>query len=305
MAMTDYIRPLEMNGLTGRMLYMPAPKNKKRNILLIYGHHSSIERMYGVAEDLNQYGSVTMPDLPGFGGMDSFYKIGMKPTIDSMADYLAAFIKLRYKNQTVTVCGMSLGFVIVTRMLQKYPSLTKKVDLLVSVVGFCHHDDYLFTKTRRNSYLLMSKVFSYRPFSDFFRNVILSPLVLRTAYSKMHNAKSKFANLSKADTKRTMDFEIYLWRCNEVRTYMRMGVAMLTLDNCQKRINLPVEHISVDNDQYFNHAFVEQHMRVVFTDFTDNKAIMDTHAPSIIADKQAAHSLIPKRIRTLLARSPA
>src|SRR3982751_3045218 len=99
MAMTDYIRPLEMNGLTGRMLHMPAPKNKKRDILLIYGHHSCLERMYGVAEDLNQYGAVTMPDLPGFGGMDSFYKIGMEPTLDNLADYLAAFIKLRYKGK--------------------------------------------------------------------------------------------------------------------------------------------------------------------------------------------------------------
>src|SRR5262245_38040269 len=131
MAMSDHIRPLEMNGLKGRMLFMPAPKNKKRNILLVYGHHSSIERMYGVAEDMNQYGEVIMPDLPGNGGMDSYYKIGIKPTLDTMADYLAAFIKLRYKNKRVTICGMSLGFVITTRMLQKYPDLTKKVDLLI------------------------------------------------------------------------------------------------------------------------------------------------------------------------------
>ena len=86
---------LNMNGLRGRMLSLPAKKNKKREIMLVYGHHSSLERMYGLAEVLNDYGSVTLPDLPGFGGMDSFYKIHEKPDMDTMADYLATFVKMR------------------------------------------------------------------------------------------------------------------------------------------------------------------------------------------------------------------
>ena len=305
MAMTDHIRPLEMNGLTGRMLYMLAPKNKKRNLLLIYGHHSSLERMYGIAEDFNQYGEVTMPDLPGMGGMDSFYSIGMKPTLDNMADYLAAFIKLRYKNKKVTVIGMSLGFIIATRMLQKYPSLTKKVDLLVSVVGFCHHDDLTFSRPRYWFYRTFSAFFATRSTAAFFRNVCLSPVILRLVYAKLHNAKNKFTNLSEADKKRAMEFEIYLWRCNDVRTYMKMGTTILTFDNCTRQINLPVEHISIGKDQYVNNAYVEQHMRVVFSDFNEHRAVMDNHAPSIIADKQAAMHLTPKSIRTLLARIPA
>ena len=301
--MTDFIKPLEMNGLRGRMLYMPAPKNKKRKILLIYGHHASIERMFGIAEDLNQYGEVTMPDLPGFGGMDSFYTIGMKPTLDNLADYLAAFIKLRYKKEKITICGMSLGFVIATRMLQRYPALAKQVDLLVSVVGFCHHDDLTFTKTRQTFYKVFSHFFSTRPTSAFFRNVCLSPFVLRAVYSRLHNAKNKFENLSEADKKRAMEFEIYLWRCNDVRTYMQTSILMLTFDNCQKRVNLPVEHIAVGKDQYFNNSYVEQHMRVVFSDFRMHEAVMDNHAPSIIADKQAAMNLVPKSVRTLLAKA--
>src|SRR5438128_12108327 len=109
----DYIEPLFMNGLQGRMLRLPAPKGKSRDILFVYGHHSSLERWWGVVQDLNQYGSVTMPDLPGFGGMQSLYKIGEEPTIDNLADYLAAFIKLRYKNKKITIAGLSFGFVVV------------------------------------------------------------------------------------------------------------------------------------------------------------------------------------------------
>src|SRR3712207_1180020 len=91
----DYIEPLNINRLEGRMLRLPAPDTKQaagREILFVYGHHSSLERWWGLIQALNRYGAVTMPDLPGFGGMDSFYKIGKKPTIDNLADYVAAFI---------------------------------------------------------------------------------------------------------------------------------------------------------------------------------------------------------------------
>src|ERR1700691_2505061 len=124
----DYILPLNMNGLSGRMIRMAAPAGVKREILFIYGHHASLERYFGVADLLNKYGAVTVPDLPGFGWMDPFYKIGEKPTLDNYADYLASFVKLRYKNKQFVVVGYSLGFVIATRMLQKYPELSKKVD---------------------------------------------------------------------------------------------------------------------------------------------------------------------------------
>ena len=305
MVMTDFIQPLEINGLRGRMLYMPAPKNKHRNILLLYGHHASLERMYGIAEDLNQYGAVTMPDWPGFGGMDSFFKLGMKPTLDNLADYLAAFIKLRFKGKKVTIGAMSFGFVVTTRMLQKYPHLIKKVDVLISIVGFCHHDDIKFTRSRFLFYRYAASFFSHRLPAAFFKNVVLHPSILRLAYSHMHNAKNKFKNLSLTEKARAMDFEIYLWRCNEVRTYMSTTISMLTLDNCQKRIDLPVQHVSVGADQFFDHSIVEQHMRVIFTNFTDNVATLDTHAPSIIADKEAASGMFPKALRALLARSPA
>src|SRR5262245_54981731 len=93
----DYIAPLYINGMSGRMLRMPAPAKRNREILFVYGHHSTLERWWGLIQDLNQYGAVTVPDLPGFGGMDSLYGIGKTPDLDTMADYLAAFVKLHYK----------------------------------------------------------------------------------------------------------------------------------------------------------------------------------------------------------------
>jgi hypothetical protein len=68
------IQPLVINGLHGRVLRLPANNNKYagKDILMLYGLHSSIERMMGIVENVADYGNVTMPDLPGFGGMDRF-----------------------------------------------------------------------------------------------------------------------------------------------------------------------------------------------------------------------------------------
>ena len=295
--------PLYINGLHGRMMRLPAPANKKREILLIYGHHASIERLAGIAEDLNQYGAVSLPDLPGFGGMDSFYKIGMKPTLDNMADYLASFIKMQYKRKKVTIAAMSFGFIVATRMLQRYPELTKKVNMFISVVGFSHRDDFVFSRTRYTFYKYGSKFFALRLPAAFFRNVFLHPAVLRLAYSHTRNARSKFANLTPEQYKANMDFEIQLWRINDLRTHMDTTVTMLTVDNCKKQINLPVWHISVAVDQYFNHAVVEQHMRIIFTDFHEARAKLPNHAPSIIATKKEAAPLIPLKMRRELAKA--
>lgn len=300
--MQKHIKPLNMNGLNGRMLRMPAPKKNNREILLIYGHHSSLERMYGVAEALNRYGAVTMPDLPGFGGMDSYSKIGVKPSLDAMADYLAAFMKLKYRNKRVTIVGMSLGFVIVTRMLQRYPELVKKVNLLVSFVGFSHRYDLTFSKTRKLLYMTGAKFFSNRITAGFFYNVALHPTLIRSVYGNTHNAKKKLAHLTELERKAAIEFEVDLWRSNDVRTYMIMTTTMLGLDNCDKQVNLPVHHISVEHDQYFDHTVVEQHMRVIFSDFTEHVAKLPTHAPSILASKEEADPLIPRSIKRILSK---
>lgn len=297
----DYIVPLYINGLNGRMMRVPAPAGKKREILFIYGHHSTLERWWGLIQGLNDYGAVTVPDLPGFGGMDSFYKIGQTPTLDSMADYLAAFVKMHYKRKKVTIAGLSWGFLVATRMLQRYPDLIGKVDLLVSVVGFAHRDDFLFTANRHRAYVGAAKLLSHKVPSVFFRNVLLHPTILRLAYARTHNAKHKFANADKKRFNELMDVEVHLWRINDARTHMKTTVEMLTVDNCQKKVDLPVWHVSVAGEKYFDNHRVEQHFRVIFTGFNHAVSVLDNHAPSVIATKEEAAILIPDEIRKALA----
>ncbi|MBI2592463.1 hypothetical protein HYW36_03230 [Candidatus Saccharibacteria bacterium] len=300
----EYILPLYMNGLSGRMLRLPPKKNKQREMLLVYGHHTSIERMIGMAEYLNRYGGVTMPDLPGFGGMEAFYKIGEKPTLDNLADYLAAFIKLRYRNRRITIAGFSLGFPIVTRMLQKYPELVNKVDMLVSIVGFVHKDNFVFSKQRYLFYRLGSKFFSYRLPATFYKHLILRPIFIRYIYRHLFNAKQKFEGKKAQELQEAIDMEIYLWRCNDPRTYMSTGHIMFTLNLLGSHVDLPVYHVAVSNDRYFNNLRVEQHMRTIFKDFYLIKTRMPSHMPSVIATAYQAGSFVPEAMRRMLRKDP-
>lgn len=301
----DFIVPLNINGMDGRMLHLPAPKGKEgKEILFVYGHHSSLERWWGLMLFLNRYAAVTMPDLPGFGGMDSFYTIGRKPSIDNLADYLAAFMKLRYKRKQVIIAGMSFGFVIATRMLQRYPELTKQVRLMCSLVGFAHHDDFTFPKWRYYSYLWLARLMSTRPTACFFRHVILAPFVLRLAYARTPNAKHKFAQASdREDFNRLMDVEIGLWHNNDVRTYMYTTRQFLKLDNCRYgRVDVPLWHVSARADHFFDHQVVEQHLQVIFKDFRAVETNLPNHAPSVIADEVGAAPLVPPKLRRMLSR---
>jgi pimeloyl-ACP methyl ester carboxylesterase len=297
----EYIVPLEINGLTGRMLHMPAEGKHKSEILFIYGQHSSLERWWGLIQYLHHYGAVTVPDLPGFGGMDSFYKIGQKPTIDNLADYLAAFMKMRYRHKKVVIVGLSFGFVVATRMLQLYPELTNNVELLVSIVGFTHADDFIFTKRRYWFYRILTRTVAQRLPSAFFRYVCLNSVVLKSVYRRTYLAKSKFENTKTAeDYDLQMTVEIWLWQHNDVRTHAFTTAEFLTLNNCQKQINLPVWHIIADADQYFDHHRVEQHMRIVFSDVHIAKSKFANHAPSVVAHENEVSGLVPPELRQVL-----
>ncbi len=297
----DYIQPLYINGLNGRILHMPAPKaHADREILVIYGHHSTLERWWGLAQTFNRYGAVTMPDLPGFGGMESLYRLGRKPTLDNMADYLAAFVKWRYKRRRVVIVGLSYGFLVATRMLQRYPELTGRVEFLISAVGFAHYDDFLFTKSRMRNYRMAAKIVSLAPVSFVFRYVALNPWVLRQVYHRTFNAKKKFAGAVGEQFDRMMDMEVVLWHENDIRTHMFTSYSMLTVDNCREQVDLPVWHVYTVNDQYFDTHVVEQHLRVIFKDvhMAKNKSLK--HAPSVIATAEEASDMIPLQVRRAL-----
>lgn len=299
----DYIVPLSVNGLDGRMLHIPAPEGKHREILLIYGHHAMLERWWGLVENFNEFGAVTMPDLPGFGGMDSFYTIGRRPTVDAFADYLAAFIKLRYKRKRLTIVGVSFGFVVITRMLQRYPDLARKVDVLVSIVGFMHRDDFVYSPRRRNVFRRATRVFATRPAAILIRYGGLNRFVIKNLSKRLPNSKRRFIEVTPEEFDNTMEFEVQLWQANDVRTHWLTTSEFLNVDNCGRRVDLPVYHVVSSEDHYFNNEVVKQHMLVVFTGYHMFTARSKAHTPSILADKKATRVLVPPGLRRVLRKS--
>lgn len=296
------ITSLHVNRMRGRMMYIPAKNSKKnREILLLYGHHASLERMNGIAENLSKYGNVTLPDLPGFGGMKSFYAIGRKPTVDNYADYLASFIKLKYKRKRLTIMSMSFSFLIVTRMLQKYPELAKKVDLLVSSVGFVHHEDFKLPKKQQYGLRTLGNVFQFSLPAFLFRYTFLQGPVISTTYQMVAKKHSKMSDAeSPEELKKRINAEIVLWQINDVRTRMRTMADMFKVDLCDKKVNLSVHHVSVENDRYFDNNVVEQHMRIIYKDFINIPADIPAHMPSIVATAEEAELFVPAKLRKLL-----
>lgn len=294
-----YIVPLNMNGLQGRMLRLPADKPTNRELLVVYGHHAKLERWWGLMQNFSKYGNVTMPDLPGFGGMDSFHKIGKKPSIDNLADYLAAFIKLRYKRRRLVIMGISFGFVVATRMLQRYPELAKKVDVIISCVGFAHYDDFTFSKKRMFMYRSLINILLLPGVIPVFRVLALNPFVLRHAYTRTHNARHKF-EAAAADGldafNSVLEAEIDLWHINDLKTHMYTSREFIHLDNCKQRVDVPVWHVSSKGDYYFNNQIVEQHLRIIFKDFKLFELDLRTHAPSVVATKKESAIFIPPRL---------
>ncbi|HUD10401.1 MAG TPA: hypothetical protein VMR28_01885 [Candidatus Saccharimonadales bacterium] len=261
--LAEYIVPLNMNGLQGRMLRVPAHGRKKRDILLIYGHHATLERSAKLVNELAKYGSVTVPDLPGFGGMESLYKLHDKPTLNRLADYTASFIKLRYRRRRLTIVGVGFGFVIITRMLQRYPDLVKKIDFAVSLGGFAHYDDFSFNNRQQAYYRRLTRVYSWRLPAFVLKHTVLPTQILEKMY-KTDVTNDKLRKLGAELLPGEPADDVIAWTDNDLRTHMLTISAMLSVDNCITPINLPVWHAPLASQQYLNKHIVDQHLRIAF-----------------------------------------
>lgn len=299
---TKSIQSIEINALRGRMLRVVSPHEKKAEILLLYGHHASLERMFGVAEALSRYAIVTMPDLPGFGGMDSFYKIGKKPNLDNYADYLYTFIKWRYKKRRFTIAATSFSFLVVTKMLEKHPEINKQVQLIVSFMGFLHRDAFILSKKMQTTGKIMGAVFSTKPLAWFAKTFVLRRILISYAYNRASHTHAKMKDAEDADElKRRVAFEVVLWANNDIRTHMYTQRLMLRVNLLDVRIpDVPVHYVGTMEDHFFDMNIIEQHLKVVYKRCSFAFTSLKAHAPTVIATAEDAKSMLPPKTLKIL-----
>lgn len=289
-----------MNGLEGRMMHMPAPKGKSRHILFIYGQHTVLEEQFNLVQVLNKYGSITAPDLPGFGGMQSFYKIGIEPSMNSLADYLAAFVKMRYRNRKVTIVASSFGFAVVTRMLQRFPELTKKVTMLVSIEGIVHHEELLLSRRSTRVLRWGASFFSNRLPAFVGNKLILRPTLVRAVYGIFENKQG-----DTVERKTRVNTAVKVWMAGDFRTYMDTTISLLTLNLIEEKVNLPVYHIDITSDSNFDSHVVEQHLNIIYNKAVVFSSTFKGYGPDGAPNSKQASLIIPAKLKRLLAQKPA
>ena len=299
----DYIRPLNINGLQGRMMVIPDRFKKAgqgNEILFVYGVHASLERSWGLMQYLARFGRVTMPDLPGFGGMTPFYEIGIKPSFDSYADYLASFIKLRYKGKKITLMAMSYSFSVVIIMLQKYPELKDKINVLISAVGVNDRNNFVFTKFQRVVFWMLFFLCRTPGLTWVMRHIIFRRGLFRLFYRKNHPKMRGFSDQKRNEL---IDFETYLWHANDVKTY---GTVMNDLFNVRHnniKIPMTVNHIGTLNDQWLKDVRVQDRMNELFDRVVVHISPMKNHGSTVIGGEDEAREIIPQTIEKILKKS--
>ncbi|HEX9679667.1 MAG TPA: alpha/beta hydrolase [Candidatus Saccharimonadales bacterium] len=296
------IRPINIAGLNGRVLQLESA-NSAKQIVLIYGVHSSIERMYSTAEFLSDYGRVTLPDLPGIGGMDSFYKIGRKASLDNYADYLYTFLLSAKLTKSITIMAMSFGFIVVTRMLQRHPDAQVWVKDLISFVGFGRAADFA-DDYKAKKMLPLCRLLSTRSGGWAVKKIVFNPLSLQLMFRifGLFNPKYQHAMATRPAESRKMEQD--LWSRNDARTRFAIYVIFFTFDLTRFRppINLTVYDMTTKTDQYFDPARVRLSLSQLYVKSISYEANMALHAPSIIGDKADVSRIFSAEVKSLLAR---
>lgn len=296
------IEPLSINGLNGRVLRLAG--SGKEKIILIYGVHSSLERMSSTAEFLSDYGPVIMPDLPGIGGMSSFYSIGLTPSLDNYADYLYTFLKISKLDKQLTVVAMSFGFLVVTRMLQKYPQVQQWTDVVISFVGFGRDSDFKNLEAKRRWYIPISRIFSTKAGGWFIQNIIFNPVGLRLMFAvfRTFNPKYKHAMVNNPEASQRMELD--LWQSNDARTRFAIYKQLFNFDLVKgsKLIDVSLHDLTTATDQYLDPRHVTVTLRKLYQPVTSSRANLALHAPSIIGNKAEVTAIFSDEVKGILSR---
>lgn len=290
----NFIQPFFINGLDGRFIYYPSKQNPKNNILIVYDIDSNIEKWWGLVISLSRFGNVTMMDLPGMGGMDSFYKIKQLPTIENYGNYLAAIIKLRFRRKRLHLIGIGYGIAVITSMLNQNDDLVRKFISINSINGFTHHDDFMMTKFNKISTIANYSLFALLPFSFLIKPFTLTNSYLREKYV----SGISYKNIKEFGKDFLENFIYDLEKETDLRTRFFIYKDLLKLDLCKKQYNIPFKQINIgSNNSKLANKFVEQHFRIIYRNYTYLPSKLIRKIPLVLNDPTMALKMLPNKLR--------
>lgn len=293
------VSKISVDGLHGRLLTHPSRKKSKgRTILFVYGIHGSLERFFGVVHHLANFGTIYVPDLPGFGGMESYYKIGKKPSLDAYGDYLATVIESSLpKDEPLTLIGLSYGFVVITRMLARHPELQGRVDLVISAMGLADGRDIKMGFPTRQAVETLLFIGRVPYLGKVLQAIITNPITLKITYN---DRNPKMKTLPKAERPGYIAFESYLWKCNEMRTYSVSMHELLNYRPPVTHIPLTLHHIETASDHWLDIKAAANHLDQIYSRLVIHRSAIGNHGGVAYASEAEARSIIPATVIKLL-----
>ncbi len=193
-----------------------------------------------------------MPELPGIGGMTSFYSIGEATTIENYASYLASLIEFRYhRKRHVIVVAVGEGAVFVTRMLQNHKQAAAKVDKLICIGGMLHSNDVPLLRSNRILARLAYRALLLKPVTW-----LVSRLRFRWLIKATHGHKKR--------SREVRELDAILWQKSDMRTYYTLRRQLLKIDVCDKALDRPLWFVWANLPSGLDVQAFKQHAMIAF-----------------------------------------
>ncbi len=300
------LRPYEFLGLKGRYGHWAANNtDAKRTFVLILGQHATIERGRPIVEALQEFGDVYIADNPGFGGMESSYKVGRYPDLTFFGEHVRHFIEnYTDQNRKLTIFGISFGFQVAVEALHHYPELSERVEDVVSFVGFVSHHDFHITFSYSAGLIyILANIGRTWLGSEFLKFVMKERLIVGV-YQLTKPIQVKFKHLKSEEAKRYAKEQAYLWVVNDIRTH---GATAWDLarrsDQSAYRLDTPLLHIGVPNDHMFDNKLVVSQLQEMFPVTVSVDLQLENHAPLDVDTADSILGLLPEEAKAMFAKS--
>lgn len=298
-----YYKPYIYKGLKGRYLHMPAVnKEAKRTFVLLYGQHATLERIEPIIGALTEFGDVYAVDNPGFGGMESAYKIGEYPSLKFYAGHLKYFLDTVVpEDRSVTLLGVSFGFQIITETLKEYPKLLPRIEQAISFVGFVSHADFHLPLSYKLPLIDFIGNISKSWFGSKVVELFLHDWIITSIYRLSKPIQAKVKTMKSSEVKKYASEQAWLWRVNDIRTHSVTAIDFIKRNDLTGyRINVSALHVGVPKDHLLDNGLVVKELAEIYKPFENYNLHLANHAPLDLDSREKVLDLLPEELRSKL-----